>query len=146
MTSRISDITYLIFRCLAALPQAVFSPSTISVWSFIIQNNNDMSSVVCLHWLPLLCNAVHVVCMWYFSSAPARLPRVSRCYHQSEFLFPLHEAAAAHAAPAAVSPDNNAHQSGVERFKTCNNCQQFSSYGACNLPSCSEWISLKFII
>ena len=64
------------------------------------------------HCFTMQCMCMYVILFFCSRSSGS----VSRCYHQSEFLFPLHEAAAAHAAPAAVSPDNNAHQSGVERF------------------------------
>ena len=73
MTSRISDITYLIFRCLAALPQAVFSPSTISVWSFIILSFRT-TTIWVLWFVYIDCHCFAMQCMWYACDTFLLLP------------------------------------------------------------------------
>ena len=73
MTSRISDITYLIFtvwpHCHKLASTHVFSLSTISVsvWNFIIETSNV--SVVCLH-----CHCFTMQCMWYVCDTFLLLP------------------------------------------------------------------------
>ena len=131
MTSRISDITYLIFtvwpHCHKLASTHVFSPSTISVsvWNFIVETSNV--SVVCLH-----CHCFTMQCMWYVCDTFLLLPLEWPAYllvviSQISCFHCMRQQQRQHAAPGAVSPDNTGHQSGVERFKSCN-CPQFSLF------------------
>ena len=103
----------------------------------IIGNNNDMSSVVCLH-----CHCFTMQCMWYVCDTFLLLPLECPAYllvviSQISCFHCMRQQQRQHAAPGAVSPDNTGHQSGVERFKTCN-CPQFSPFSSCIFNSAAN--------